>query len=940
MFQRGETADAARYINWATRKGNDLYFTPASFTLAVANGTDGFGPKFRGERQGHNAQSVRAFWLDLDVKRDGDGKDPARVFGDRLAAVTWLNDFCSDVGLPLPNLWVNSGYGFHVYWVLETSLPTDEWQSYAEALKALVLGKQAPVDIAVIADRVRILRLPGTLNFKDRANPATVHVIDTRTRGDFPNEDILSKLRPHIPASFSRPLGKAAGTGSVSRLNAAGQANMPAPSSQQYLFAEVAQACPQVARSLAEGGEHDDRQFWYLGHISLASYCADGADFVHKIGEKHSGYSAADTDAEFARALGERQSKDPGPPLCTSYDAFRPGVCQACPFWGKIKTPAVAVPVSDLPPRYRRANGCIERRTIDGYVLAFEGDVRDPVLTETPGSYALSFLYTYGPRTHAIRMTQADIKLDPSPAYAQWAGQKMQVTHLTAREVSNFVVSWIGKLRAANQIRTGNVYPFGWAEDAAKNKVGFAVGGTLYDADGTTAIVAGGDPNTNSIYQPLGNLAKWKDTCEFAIKIGIDAHVMIACAFGAPLMELMGHKGLLVHFWSRESALGKSGSMLVAQTAFGGRAGMFGRQGTAFSKMHKMGAVRSLVVLVDELQLDKDNAKQTVDWAYDIVQGVGRDRLTSAATLKPAEEWSTIVVTAGNMPIMDHIIAHRGFTDAGAARALQFFIDRPQLPLDPAAQLRINECEKGAGDAGAIYAAWIAAHLSEVEEIRDKWNAIIAKETDPQGPERFQVAGMCCILSGATISNMLGLTKFDVRAMWNWMRTQFFAMRQERKSVLPLVSGQFPVVSEFDRFMSDTSQNRAITSEFRHAGVPPKGFMVVQEPAAGRHCYVHIGQAEAVARVDRQHLRKWCQQHNIPGEGMLEEMTRAFGAKAGTKRILGAGLQCAGGQVDTIEVPLRGTLAPYITGGLDILTTPSAAVGTTAQTPGNKPKVK
>jgi hypothetical protein len=68
--------------------------------------------------------------------------------------------------MPLP-VFVSSGYGLHIYWVLREPLPESEWRKYANRLAALFAKHGLKVDPSRTKDSASILRPPGTHNWKN-----------------------------------------------------------------------------------------------------------------------------------------------------------------------------------------------------------------------------------------------------------------------------------------------------------------------------------------------------------------------------------------------------------------------------------------------------------------------------------------------------------------------------------------------------------------------------------------------------------------------------------------------------------------------------------------------------------------------------------------------------------------------------------------------------
>jgi hypothetical protein len=179
FFPRASTQEAASFIRWADGKNMDVWYSPASFKLAEATGHDPLGnPKYKGERTHANVDRLQCFWYDADIKRDGDGKDPSRCF----ANLNEVRSFVANLKIPQPNLAIRSGYGVHLYWVIDQTFLRVEWQPRAELVKAALIAHKAPGDVQITSDASRILRPPNTRNHKIPEQPMPVTVLwDTLT---------------------------------------------------------------------------------------------------------------------------------------------------------------------------------------------------------------------------------------------------------------------------------------------------------------------------------------------------------------------------------------------------------------------------------------------------------------------------------------------------------------------------------------------------------------------------------------------------------------------------------------------------------------------------------------------------------------------------------------------------------------------------------------
>jgi DNA primase len=108
-------------------------------------------------RRAENGAFMRSFFIDLDV---GDNKG----YETKQEALEAIGFLLEETKLPTPAV-VDSGGGIHAYWVLDKEIPVEQWKPYAERFKRKV-QELIPIDPVVTADIARIMRAPGTLNYK------------------------------------------------------------------------------------------------------------------------------------------------------------------------------------------------------------------------------------------------------------------------------------------------------------------------------------------------------------------------------------------------------------------------------------------------------------------------------------------------------------------------------------------------------------------------------------------------------------------------------------------------------------------------------------------------------------------------------------------------------------------------------------------------------
>lgn len=151
-------AEFVKLLEWVMVRRNtkDVYFC-LSLQGKTAKNTKG---NTVAARLAEDALLLKALWLDIDVK------DPPKGYASIEDALKALADFRVHSGMPMPNAFIGSGGGVHVYWILEQSLTRDQWQNYANGLKVAAINFGLKCDIGCSVDSARVLRVPGTFNYK------------------------------------------------------------------------------------------------------------------------------------------------------------------------------------------------------------------------------------------------------------------------------------------------------------------------------------------------------------------------------------------------------------------------------------------------------------------------------------------------------------------------------------------------------------------------------------------------------------------------------------------------------------------------------------------------------------------------------------------------------------------------------------------------------
>ena len=108
---------------------------------------------------------IVSLYADLDC-------GPGKRLPDKSAALARLRSFAL-LGLS-PAVLVDSGHGYHAYWPLREPLDSDERPAWQRVMRAIACALDADPSVT---DLPRILRVPGTVNWKSPETPEPVRLL-------------------------------------------------------------------------------------------------------------------------------------------------------------------------------------------------------------------------------------------------------------------------------------------------------------------------------------------------------------------------------------------------------------------------------------------------------------------------------------------------------------------------------------------------------------------------------------------------------------------------------------------------------------------------------------------------------------------------------------------------------------------------------------------
>ncbi len=307
---------------------------------------------YKAKRSKANAKALRSIWIDCDVKPEStDGKH----YTSEAEALKALMLFWTKRRLPEPTAIVHSGGGFHVYWANTVAMTPAEWRPYADGLKALMLADGLKCDYGLTTDAARLLRVPGSLNYKYDP-PRKVKLLKQTKQYDF-NTSTFQALKAAAPATtYVAPIAKPVHNIFADGVTAADFKAMNPKLAEALdlkeprlragcerlvdptpIFANG--GCPFYREALKIGGEGHGQPLWHLAILGT-TFMENGDVIAHKISEKHADYTPDGTDAMFSRKMAERDAnRTLGYPSCATLKGAGCTACEGCPLFSKGKSP-------------------------------------------------------------------------------------------------------------------------------------------------------------------------------------------------------------------------------------------------------------------------------------------------------------------------------------------------------------------------------------------------------------------------------------------------------------------------------------------------------------------------------------------------------------------------------------------------------------------------
>lgn len=867
-----------------------------------------------------NMLKARALFFDLDV-----GADDAAKYPSQMEALTGLKAFVADAQLPCP-LVASSGGGLHVYWPLVESVKSDDWRELATKLKALALQHKLLADPMRTTDTASVLRVPGSFNRKDPANPRPVQLLFDRA-APTPVDEMLRHLdgaliRAGRPTTVDplerrqiRPFDDMLGS------------NIQTQSGPPVGFPALVAACKQVRHVVAAKGVVSE-PLWYA-MLGLVRYCDKGEAAAHYISKGHPDYDFDGTEQK----LHQLETKMVGPTTCAKIESVNPGGCDGCPRKDVVKSPlsaarqteqapapvipapvglpeVVEVAIPPPPAPYMRLKS--------GAIAIEMGSKDDPERRETEVILHYDFhplrrmtdigrgieVHAWHANLPRVGYTQilieADAMYDTRKLSSILANNGIFPHGDSINLLRSYMVAYINTLQSttdAEQMQTN----LGWTD----NYSAFVLPTKIIQHDGKVKPVnlsLAATRATAAIHK-AGTLEAQADLLKFFNHPDYAANQFAICAaLGAPIFFATGHHGVVVNM-SGPPGASKSTTLYTGASLWGDPLSYCingtTRGATHNARDNRMAITANLPQMVDEIT--RMQPRDAADLAMGVTQSEGRLRLDTAGVERRQinSNKSTIMLCTANTSLYTILSAERADSTAESMRVFEIQFDLGSVHTKAQADAYLVALRENYGHLGELFISHVVRNRAQVVDRVRTIMHTFDQAANIQAGERFWSAAAATALAACEIANELGLLQYKPKVIWNWLiDKQLPAMRNT------LVEQYTPPIGVLAEYMELVNGNMLVLQRGamrNHENIPN----VIRQPQNGQ-LLARLEMDSGQMWILKKSFRDYCVRYGHSYSRIIEQLAgTGVITKKHERKVLGAGTDYAKGQSWCITVNMN-----------------------------------
>lgn len=857
-----------------------------------------------------NMQAAKCFFFDLDV---GAGEHKYTSQGEALAG---LKRFCAETALPKP-LVTSSGGGLHVYWPLADAIPSTDWRAHASKLRQLAKHHGLKADPSRTTDTASVLRVAGSFNRKDPANPKPVVAYTPAV--PTPNAALIKAIDDAlIRAGLEAKAPPVTPADTLLGSNLTIEWDGP-----KLTLGAVAKVCAQTRRLITLRGNVSEPE-WYHS-VNLVRFLEKGDELVHRLSDGHPDYSADATNAK----VHQLEMKGIQPTSCASLaEHCGEEYCKGCPFQGKSKNPLIAArlkdpapppvvkeligttlvsdPIPDPPKPFTR----LKTGGVSTEITSAAGDLQTIMilnhdfyplrrLSNRMSNTEQQLWMAMLPRTKGVEILfDADAIYDLKKLSSICANHGMYPDRGNLQRVQDYMTAYINELQRLVDAENQNNH-LGWAEDYGQ----FILPDRVLLPDGSVkrASLSMGAQRSSAQVHRKGSATRQAELLRFYNHPGYVANqFFILAGLAAPIFHMTGHHGVVVNA-SGDPGASKSTSLYTA-ASFWGQPELYPINGTnngatVRGRNERVTTLANLPICVDEIT--HMPIRDAVDLAMSITQPGHRIRLEQTGVERSSNGGykATMMLATANSSLHSLLSTDNSAGTAGSMRVFEIKFKALHIHKKHEADDYWHELKEHYGHLGEIFMAYV---IQNYEAVKARVRAVMREidiAADIQPGERFWSATVAAVLVTGEIAYELGLLQFAVPAIRDWaINNQIPDMRG---TVISQYSTTMGILTDY---LETINGNILVANRIRHSS----GLITNIKARPHGSLLGHYDTDEQVLWLLKKGFKDYCSRVGANAAGIIDDLGRWEVDKDGNRnriishknarRVLGAGTEYAKAQ--------------------------------------------
>ena len=830
----------------------DNWFSPAAFS-----GTS---------RKAKDCTGAAALWLDIDIgahHAKPDYTDPKQFVAD-------YKSFMQGTGLPTPWI-ISTGHGVHLYWPLGRTVTPDKWSRFMARLFTACDKYGLRYDHAA-TDISRILRVPGTYNYKGQPVPVKI-----AKAGVTDLLRLATVLKQYEPAKQT----------AVKHADTVREMRETDP---------IVSGCEQIRTCGAA-----EYETWRNAARCL-TFCDHGYETFHQLSQDDSRYDVDQCD----KTWDSLEKDNYAPVLCATFEKAHPDVCAKCPSHNKIKTPVMlgkklkakveSAPADSIRgvPFESDSYNVVPGKGVQWTFQNKEG--ADITLTIAPFEFYIMELVIDNRmqtpmRTYKSRVVFSDNSyrdfdfvvddmyksgLAPARILTQYG---ISVEPDNMDQMIKFMKTYIAKVQ--NELTPSFVRDhYGWYEVqdlSGEHHSEFVIGAQTYTASGVKVTYLDSRAQAMAEHKMTvsGTLDEWKKIPRLYHELSQESAQLLMCAsFGSVFMPLgIGTAtNVAYNFYDTVGGKGKTSLLAALASVWGDPSSLpLSKTDTVSAKYQQYSVYHNLPILIDEIT--GMSAGDIANMLYDLVNGREKNRSNRQGTeLQRGGSWQTITVSTSNQSLYEMLKTFREQTLATSMRVIEMRCDFKDYTGDTEITDKIDSVmtavHSNYGLAGREFIKYILADSNIKKEVTD-YVAQFSAKYRRNNDERFWITGLGVALAAGRIAVRMGLLDYDMDALEKWVgETLLSTMRSSVRD-----NRQNPVSILAD-FITDNINNTLVVAEHTRQGKePPVGMpdpYVSIEPRGSLQIRRELDSNTVVFK--KAALTRWADSHGVSASTLLDDL--------------------------------------------------------------------